>query len=289
MSNKKNIIVVLNGGLGNQLFIFAAALKLLKLTKRKEIYFLAHRHFLKQYINISYFIKNIKLKNLNKNKFLYYMQILLKYKIFSKNISDNTKLNKKIFLDNQILIDGYFQKKKWYLEVIDDIKDKIITKNFKKKLKHFPTYDVVLSFRRGDYIQHGFALNLDYYFLSLKKLKVKKNDNIKIVSDDREFELFFSDLLVQKGYKVVSTKKYKSLKKKSIYDFFTLIKSKKLIMSNSTFCWWAAILRDRLNFSSSNVASPKTWFPKVYSSSLTFNHPGNPLGWKKIKNTFKKS
>ena len=288
MINNKSIIVVLNGGLGNQLFIYAAALKLLKLTKRKEIYFLAHRHFLEQYINISYLVKNIKFKNLNKNRFLHYIQILLNFRIFSKSISDNTKLNKKNFLDNQILINGYFQKKKWYLDVLNDVKDKIINKNFKKKLKNFPTYDVVISFRRGDYVQQGFALSLDYYFLSLKKLKVKKNDNIKIVSDDYQFELYFSDLLAQKGYKVASAKKYKSLKKKSIYDFFTLIKSRKLIMSNSTFCWWAAILRDKLNFSSSNVASPKKWFPKVYFSKLTFDHPGNPLGWHEIKNSFKK-
>lgn len=286
--NKNNIIAVLNGGLGNQLFIFAAVQKILKLTKRKEICFLTHRHFLDRYINISHFIKNIEFKKLSKNRFLYNIQILLKYRIFSKNVSDNTNLNKKNLFQNQIFIDGYFQKKKWYFDVLDDVKDKIFTKNFKKKLKQFPIYDVVLSFRRGDYVQHGFALNLDYYFLSLKKLKVKKYDNIKIVCDDYEFELFFSDLLKQKGYKVSEPIKYKSSRKKSIYDFFTLIKSRKLIMSNSTFCWWAAILRDKLNFSSSNVTSPKKWFPKVYSSSLNFDHPGNPLGWLSIKNTFKK-
>ena len=66
-------------------------------------------------------------------------------------------------------------------------------------------------------------------------------------------------------------------------DFVTIIKSKSLILSNSTFAWWAAAIRSRIGYSNDSVFIPKYWIPPRYKKIY---HPGNPCNWNEIENEF---
>lgn len=55
-------------------------------------------------------------------------------------------------------------------------------------------------------------------------------------------------------------------------------------MSNSTFCWWAALTREYFNLNSSKVVSPKRYTNNKFNN---FDNPGNPsLDWIYINNNF---
>ncbi len=282
-SKKKEMSVIFNGGLGNQLFIYSAAKKFSVEKNIKNITYYSSHGFLSNYKDISFYIKNIKIRKLISNRYLNFIYIFFKFKLLNSIITDQKK--RETDSDRFTLI-GYFQSPKWYSSVFRKVIDEIFTKDFSKKLKKVPLYDVVISFRRGDYLNLGMCLDESYYLSSIKKLKISKRDKIKVVSDDNIYQSNFYKFLRKKGYSVYNDKNY--FKNKSFNDFLTLIKSKKLIMSNSSFCWWAAVSRVKLKLNSKNVICPKNWYPgnKNIINSLLVTHPGNPLKWKLLKSKF---
>ncbi len=282
-SEKKEMFVIFNGGLGNQLFIYCAAKKYALEKNIKEIFYFSSYGLLDNFKDISFYLKNIKINKLINNRYLSFIFVLFKFKLFNSLITDQ-KISIKNPLKFTLL--GYFQNPKWYNPFFKKVIDEIFTKKFSKELKKIPLYDVVISFRRGDYLNLGMCLHETYYLNSMKKLKISKKEKIKVVSDDNIYALYFNKFLIQNGFSVYSDKKY--FNDKSFNDFLTLIKSKKLIMSNSSFCWWAALIRTKLKLSPTNVICPKNWYPgnKNIINNLMFTHPGNPLKWKLVKSKF---
>jgi hypothetical protein len=279
---KKKLFVILRGGLGNQLFIYAASKKIARALKISKIKYIFNIDILRDFTDIRYFIKSLNIKEYKKINKLNFLKVFLKYKIFCKNINDNIKNIQFYCWQKKFVLDGYFQNKKWYKSELFNIIDNIFSYNLIIKLKKIPKQDIVISFRRGDYVKLGFALNLNYYYLAIKKLQVKKYEKIKIITNDGFIPKEFLDYLKKNNFSVVKNKNYFQKKNKSLVDFLTLIKSKKLIMSNSSFCWWAAVCRSKLGLSSKNVIYPKFWTP------LPNTHPGNPLGWLRVNNSFDK-
>lgn len=128
----------------------------------------------------------------------------------------------------------------------------------------------------------GWSLPLKYYLNSLKILKIKKNEKIYTTGDDESFVKLLNFYLKKNGY--VKAKAYLPKKNKALNDFKIMAQSEKLIMSNSTFCWWAAALRTKLNLSSKNVMFPKNWFPANNPFHNKLTNPGNPFNWKCFNN-----
>ena len=279
---KKELLVILRGGLGNQLFIYTASKKIAKELGILKINYIFNVDILRNFIDIRYFIKNLDIKDCKKSNKLTFFKIFLKHKIFYKNINDNIKNIQFYFWQKKFLLNGYFQNKRWYKYELFDVIKNIFSHNLIKKLKKIPKHDLVISFRRGDYIKLGCALNLNYYYLAINKLQLKKYEKIKIVTNEGFIPKEFLNYLTKKKLKVIKNKNYYPKKNKSLVDFLTLIKSKKLIMSNSSFCWWAAICRNKLGLSPKNVIYPKFWTP---SPNI---HPGNPLGGLRVNNSFEK-
>lgn len=281
---RKKLSVILNGGLGNQLFIYAATLNFLSINRNYKIEFIPSSGYTRSVKDITFYINKVKLKKKLKSKFLNSIIIYFKKKISSKIITETSILRKYNF--SRIMINGYFQNEKWYKNSLEKVATEICNKEFFKKIKKIKIYDLAISLRGTDYIDLGMCLRFEYYFQSLKKLNIKKNEIIKIISDDLDLAKKFTKELKIKGYKVYENKK--DLNSKSLNDFLVLIKSKKLIMSNSSFCWWAAILRLKLKHNPNYVVCPKFWYPnnKNILKNIPNNHPGNPHKWKMQKSSF---
>ena len=107
---KKKLYVLIKGGLGNQLFIYTAAQSLAKKNNINQIFYINTGDVLvgsdfqsKKIQDIDYYIKNIKIKKdfLN-NKYLNFLYVFFKYKLFNKVITDRNILNSKI----NFLIEG---------------------------------------------------------------------------------------------------------------------------------------------------------------------------------------
>jgi hypothetical protein len=258
---KKKLYVLIKGGLGNQLFIYTAAQSLAKKNNINQIFYINTGDVLvgsdfqsKKIQDIDYYIKNIKIKKdfLN-NKYLNFLYVFFKYKLFNKVITDRNILNSKInFFNRGITIDGFFQNKKIFYDQLENTIDKIYLNRIKNNIKN---NNLVISLSL--YCQFGFTIPIDFYLNAMKKLRIKKNEKIIITTDDEWYGKLFLTYLKTYGFTKIVINFNKN--KTAFDDFSTIANSEKLIMSTSTFCWWAAVIRKKIGHKDQNVVCPKVW------------------------------
>lgn len=284
--NKINVL--LKGDIGNQLFIYTALNKIKKNIKDKyevKFYQLSKYIWSKKgkFFNL-YSIFPKKIISITLPRIFEEILYFFKFYLFKNVIKDNSRL--KVVSDRQITLNGYFQKRKWYENEWENTVKFIfnnLNKNFKAK-----KYPIIISLALGETnIKYKRTLDFEYYLKALKALKIKKNDNIYIVGlYTKEILRNFIIYLKKNNYKkitILNNKKQLNSYNKSILDFITIAKSKKLIMSNSTFCWWASVSRTYHNLESKNVIAPKKWVKKNLGD---YGNPNSPkkIAWKFIDN-----
>jgi glycosyltransferase involved in cell wall biosynthesis len=232
------VIPTLAGGLGNQMFEVAAAASLAK-DNNAVLVINPNEHILpNQGRNVSNYLTNIFGKIITDTS----PKIQTHYswdRIFYKPIpfQPNVKLG------------GHYQSYKYFdhnREYIQDL--------FSPMEKH--TYDVTaIQVRRGDYYKfpdHHPLLPLEYY---AKAVKMAGNKNILIFGDDMQWCM--NNLHFGEDYNV----RYMSQTNTSDWqELYTLSECKNLIISNSSFGWWAAYLNKRPD---KQVYVPDPWFGKA--------------------------
>lgn len=272
---KKKLFVLIRGGLGNQLFIYTTAQNIAKENNIKKIFYIntgdilnRSDYNLKRIHNISYYIKNIKIKNdFLDNRYLNFIYIFFKYKFFNKVISENNILHSRInFLNFRITLNGFFQNKNNFKNELENTINKLYSnKLYRAKVR---SNSVVISLSL--YSQFGYTIPVNYYLKALKKLKIKKNEKITLTSDDEWYAKLFSSYLKKKGFNKIKINYDKN--SFAFNDFLTIANSKKLIMSSSTFCWWAAVLRKKFGHDDDKVVCPKNWLSNENRKLFKFNN-----------------
>jgi hypothetical protein len=262
----QSIVVILKGGLGNQLFQFAYA------------HALSKEYNAKLYLDISFFDKdarhggymldsfnlpqNIKYKNISQiNKFTLRLDSKLNgllNKIFKLGYIAEKYQN----LNNRVILDGYFQNenlfkdyKKDLINIFSDINLRLDSKTLQiiEKIKN--TNSVSTHIRRGDYLNKNNIkifnqLSELYYQNAINFIKDKREDNITLF-------IFSNDI----GWVKNNFKEYKNIvfvdNKNPLIDLHLMSLCKHNIIANSTFSWWGAWLNkndDKI------VIAPKKWF-----------------------------
>lgn len=261
------IIIKLLGGLGNQMFQYAAGKSL---ANKLETSLFLDLSFYNQIFDknterkyeLNYFnLKVSKLSNFqnkiinwgaNKNIFV------------NKYNEKNINFDKNFFtLKGNLVLNGYFQSEKYFHNI-----EKLVRKDFgfrnkinkkaKKLLKKIKaTNSVSLHIRRGDYLTnkaarktHG-VCSTTYYKKAAEKITTMINRVVFYVfSDDIDWcrnNLKFINNIVF----VENNKNWEDLKLMSI--------CKHNIIANSSFSWWAAWLNKNKK---KVVIAPKKWFLK---------------------------
>lgn len=164
-------------------------------------------------------------------------------------------------LKDRTKIEGYFQSARY----IENYRD-IFTKMFRCEVEFTPRDDTCyINVRGGDYVPHkDICCDIDYYqraVLEMQKIGISK---FVIVTDDRKYaenllpgiQIASSDLVDNKS-KV--SDEINELKIAT--DFSMLQNARYLILSNSTFAWWAAWTNIKARY----VIAPRYW-----------SHPRNP-------------
>ena len=190
------IIINLLGGLGNQMFQYAAA-RAMSLEKKQKLRLnasLFHSYTIQSY-GLNHF--NIPQNFYKKpNKFVQKIQGLFYKKIYYKETefqfnSDLLKLQ-----GNPIFLDGYFQSEKYFTKYRDQLLlDFRISSPIKKISKEHAIQmqkeqSVSIHFRRGDYLQHEVHnTNKTQYYLDAVSLIQKKISTpiFYLFSDDMEW------------------------------------------------------------------------------------------------------
>jgi len=140
--------------------------------------------------------------------------------------------------NSPVIIDGFFQRYEHYRQYKNVIKEKWLCMDEKIKVKNHE--DAVVHIRRGDYTQCGYALTADSYHKMIRSIDFK---DLYIVTDGLS-DSFMSNF---------KTYNPKIISSSQTSDFKFLMSFDKIILSQSTFSWWAAFLSD-----ASTIVVPET-------------------------------
>jgi hypothetical protein len=254
------IIAIIYGGIGNQMFQYAAA-KSISIEKKLKLVLDISRfedYKLRKY-SLQHF--NIKGKIYKKpNRYLRKVQNLLFKK--TRYTEMDFGFDHNIFkIDGDcIILDGYFQSEKYFLMHKNEIKNDF---SIKSKLK-FQTHEtlnyintvnsVSLHIRRGDYLNNPkhYTDNELYYKKAVEVIENKiDNPVFFIFSDDMPWVK--SNLTLK--YKTVFIDFNDELS--GFEDLKLMSACQHNIITNSSFSWWAAWLNEN---EKKIIIAPKKWF-----------------------------
>jgi len=272
------VIVKLQGGLGNQMFQYAAARRL---AGNEVIYidddffasfnkstddFTARAFELHVFENIrlkmiSSFIRRTLTGQNNINKFL--KKILFPKASYIHQTEKNEFINLEQTKGTPIYLDGYFQNEDYFKtirkQLLLDFKFPAVryeNKEIANQINSDP-HAVSIHVRRGDYLKlktgafHG-LLPFSYYQLAQQKIEEEiPAPHYYVFSDDPEWccSAFSSSA---KAVTIVSNRANKSWE-----DMYLMSICKHHIIANSSYSWWAAWLN---NYPQKMVIAPDKWF-----------------------------
>lgn len=274
------IIAHLNGGLGNQMFQYAAAKRLavkhntdLYLdisefeTYKAQVYALENFNIDAEVLNPKhnkYFQRVRSEKTVDKIKSKIYGVINGLDVVFIKEEAYSFD-SKTLALPNNTYLQGYWQSEKYFGDIREIIKKDFIpkstlsikTKDMEQLIKN-KTNSVSLHVRRGDYISnkeanavHGVNLN-SYYKACIYHMAETIGDlNIFIFSDDSDWvkkNLEFNHNIIYVDHNNSET---------AYQDIYLMSKCEHNIIANSSFSWWGAWLNSN---EAKMVFAPSKWF-----------------------------
>ncbi len=275
------IVVRLAGGLGNQMFQYAAGLRLaihhhteLKLdltflldrTPREHFSF---RDFDLTVFNLAESIASVeevrRMRGGRRTRLGRLAKKLIGHRCYFERgpAFDSTVLN----LPNETYLEGFFQDERYFLDIAPIIRQKFhlapdetrFSTTTRELADAIRSNDGICTHvRRGDYVNnpvssqvHG-ACSLDYYRHALRELRLRSaKGRAFIFSDDVAWcrQSFNSDEFIVAG------DEYAGLGASTHFWLMTLCKH--FVISNSTFSWWAAWLAQKPD---SVICSPIPWF-----------------------------
>jgi hypothetical protein len=275
------IVVKLIGGLGNQLFQYAAGLALANYHKTELYLDISHLNedskgaYTKRKFELDKFKLDIKIAdkaildnfNFNENKFITKLK-KLSPGLFKKMIFNEHQFNyhSNFFkLPATTYLNGYWQSEKYF----NSFRDKLVAsialgEPFSEKAKIInekivSTNSVSVHVRRGDFISlksanhfHGF-LEMDHYKQAIDLIKsIVNNPTFFIFSDDINWCKDNFDFISPKEFVDGSTLGI------STHEELVLMSCcKHNIIANSSFSWWGAWLNQNKD---KTIVAPKNWF-----------------------------
>lgn len=255
--------VLLQGGLGNQLFQLAAGIYLREKLKQDVVF---------DSTLLTKVSKSVRLRDVEVDWLLdsgdlaegslKTLSLVALGRYFPKIILKERDLNHDILTDLKggfRVINGYFQNSNYANFSWSFLKNKMLSKLddcFPRELRG-QDY-ITLHFRGGDYLNdlhtrdsHG-VTGFNYFKSALGIIQSQTNlDNLLIVTDtpshiSKNIEEF-------KGFKT------KIISSENLYSDLSIIsKAKGVAMSNSSFSWWGAFIADKTL--SAQIVAPKPWF-----------------------------
>ncbi|GEO09128.1 alpha-1,2-fucosyltransferase [Segetibacter aerophilus] len=273
------IITQINGGLGNQLFQYAAGRAL------------AEYHQVPLKIENSFYktvdFASFELERFNAQVQLASVDEIEKFNsknFFTKACSKILPVHKKIFFvepyshfynkffsaPSNSYLKGLWQSEKYFSSIKDTIrhefilKDKLVIHLRPKAEAMRKENSVAVHIRRGDYTNPNVEkvmglLRLDYYKKALSLLQ-KKTGNLKVYFFSDDIEFVGKNMTLNYDFEFVSG----AITSRNYEDFYLMQHCKHNIIANSTFSWWSAYLN---NYNEKIVVAPKNWFNTTSKNS----------------------
>lgn len=277
------IITNIIGGLGNQLFQYAAAYRLAKIHNCKLFLDISDyakypdRKFELSHFNISGSILNSKEKFWfikNQKKSVYKRIVSIIARIEKRTIVFYVKEPYFHFFPDLVktpipcYIEGYWQSEKYFLDIKHDLVKEFtlnspiseVTLRCMKRIRK--SNSICIHIRRGDYVSnmdantfHGLC-SLKYYYNGVEQIRQHIDSPVFFVfSDDSEW--------VRKNFCIDEPTYYITHNgiDKAYEDLYLMSQCSHHIIANSSFSWWGAWLGEKKG---QIVIAPKPWFNYQY-------------------------
>jgi hypothetical protein len=265
----------MSGGIGNQIFIYAAAIHLQK-TQKKKVYFdLRNYNFDFRAFKLDNLFKEVKKANYFQLfifrpkiiKFLFYP--FKDTKFYPKHIEEKSFQSSFDFEEKSFFTyyEGYWQSYIFYKDALKIVKQnyqfnfKLINEaylSFQQKI--LETTSVAVHVRRTDYLDElnrkvFNVLDVDYFNNCVQEIcETVPNPIFFLFSDDIEWINRNIDFL---NHPIISVS---NIINNDCQEFDLMRQCKHNIISNSTFSWWAAELNDNV---AKIVLAPKIYYKDV--------------------------
>lgn len=275
------IIIKLQGGLGNQMFQWAFG-KAFEIKTGQKVYFDDYEYNTKHHFRtfeLDKFNLNISIKNpVRKNQ---RFKKILRELIPKRALKDKIDIEPVLVVPNHIIqktyfsyeenlfnitppayIEGFFANENYFADIADEIKNNFKLKlplnkgnlNILDKIKN--SESVSLHIRRSDYLSSTNTFEccpVDYYKKALETIVQKngvKNLVLFIFSDDHDW--------VKENIKFDYETNYVNINDwdGAVFDLELMKNCKHNIIANSTFSWWGAWLNENPD---KIVIAPKPW------------------------------
>ena len=157
-------------------------------------------------------------------------------------------------LTSNVLYDGFFQSEQYFKDYKEELISLFTVKQIYRKRfllayqQFFLTPSIVVHYRSGDYGDWDggdYRIPLNYYMKALSGIPKRNEYKLYVVSDDvSDAHSVFGSIDVDMYFS-----------ESEIDDFQIMQNADILIISNSTFAWWAAYL----NHKNAPIFAPKYW------------------------------
>jgi hypothetical protein len=261
-----SVIARIVGGLGNQLFIYAATRRL-SLRNNVPLKLDITSGFRIDPYNRKYSLNHFNIKSRIASPFESYKGVsgILRRKI-DRFYSNQKDFGERSYLEqeskefdvrvlnyniiNTLYIEGYWQSEKYFIDIADFIRkeftintplnEKII--EVENKIRN--TNSVCLHARRFDYDKintnaHKYTLGPDYYEKAISILKTKIDNPVFFCFGDEPEWLIQNINNIENSYVVKNNNDFE--------DLWLMSQCRHFIISNSTFAWWGAWLNENPN------------------------------------------
>jgi hypothetical protein len=249
-------IIMISGGLGNQMFQYALCLAIrqkghqVKIDISKYNYYQIHNNYeLKDIFGIEGEVASPE--EIKKSGYTRDNRItrLLRKSIFRKKSTYNERnigFDSEVFEVNNRYIYGYWQSEKYFIDIKSIVCETYVFPELNsKKLEMYSkqmkeSNSVSIHIRRGDYLNHPLYKGIcekDYYQRAIKYI-------IKVLGNDVLFFVFSNDMNWVKTNLNIKNAVYVegNIKKDSFRDMQLMSMCKNNIIANSSFSWWGAWL-----------------------------------------------
>ena len=273
---KKEVIVKVWGGLGNQLFIYAFARKMVE--EGYQVYLDMQsffqdggelietpREYLLEVFNIKIPCKKMDVqiyKRILTNRLFYgkfIRKILCRLGFYLKYSFENeptTYIDQLLDLHHGSYVEGYFQNERYFKSIRTILlKELCLKKKLDLPTELYRKNTVSIHIRRSDYVKSKTFMpcSVDYYLAAIDYMKEKiKTPFFCFFTDDIDW-LKRSKLLKDIDYVCIS----EEYTYKDYEELILMSKCENNIIANSTFSWWGAWLNENKD---KIVVAPSKWF-----------------------------
>ena len=251
------LIVKFIGGLGNQMFQYGFGKSLEKITRKKVLFYKHHPEYYQRFIvnengenakgaMVRQYALDIFDLNITFATDRQYKSCEMKFNVGNNPFDFNPELFKK---QKSALYIGYFQNEKYLNPVRKQLekdltfpkikKDDTFNQNWLKKIRSCEN-PVFIHIRKGDYVNLGWDLSMEYYTKAIKYIKEHVENPTFFVFGQKCSDFIKNEFISDIPFEIIG--ETNSDNKEDWKDIVLMEECKHAIIANSTFSWWAAWL-----------------------------------------------